>query len=53
MQHAPETEDASAHFAVAQRLSATGSFVSDLVADRHTWSAELYRIFERDPALPL
>jgi len=52
MQHAPETEDASAHFAVAQRLSATGSFVSDLVADRHTWSAELYRIFERDPALP-
>jgi len=47
-----ETDGADDHFAVAQRLSATGSFVSDLVADRHTWSAELYRIFERDPALP-
>lgn len=36
-------------FTVAQRLSATGSFVSDLVADEHTWSEELYRIFELDP----
>ena len=26
--------------------SATGSFVSDLVADEHTWSDELYRICE-------
>jgi signal transduction histidine kinase len=47
-----EAEDDYAHYKVAQRLSATGSFVSDLVADRHTWSEELYRIFERDPALP-
>jgi len=47
-----ETEEAHAHFTVAQRLSATGSFVSDLVADRHTWSEELYRVFERDPSMP-
>ena len=46
------TQDADAHFTVAQRLSATGSFVSDLVADRHIWSDELYRVFERDPAMP-
>jgi signal transduction histidine kinase len=36
-------------FSVAQRLSATGSFVSDLQLDEHAWSAELYRIFELDP----
>jgi len=41
-----ELQQAAAHFAVAQRLSATGSFVSDLAADRHTWSDELYRICE-------
>jgi PAS domain S-box-containing protein len=45
-----ELQRADAHFTVAQRLSATGSFVSDMVADQHTWSEELYRIFERDPA---
>ena len=44
-----ELQQAAAHFAVAQRLSATGSFVSDLVADEHAWSEEFYRIcdFER------
>src|SRR5688572_33454328 len=47
-----DTEDPHAHYVVAQRLSGTGSFVSDLVSDRHTWSEELYRIFERDPAMP-
>lgn len=47
-----ETDEAHAHFAVAQRLSSTGSFISDLASDRHTWSDELYRIFERDPVLP-
>jgi signal transduction histidine kinase len=47
-----DTEDPLAHYVVAQRLSGTGSFVSDLVSDRHTWSEELYRIFERDPAVP-
>jgi PAS domain S-box-containing protein len=45
-----ELRQAYAHFRVAQRLSATGSFVSDLVADDNTWSEELYRIFELDPA---
>ncbi|HYP15448.1 MAG TPA: PAS domain-containing protein [Bryobacteraceae bacterium] len=37
-------------FAGAQRLSRTGNFIADIVADDHTWSAELYRIFEIDPA---
>jgi PAS domain S-box-containing protein len=36
--------------AAAQRLSRTGNFTADLVADDHKWSAELYRIFELDPA---
>jgi PAS domain S-box-containing protein len=31
---------------VAQRVSAMGSFTSDLVADEHTWSDEFYRICE-------
>jgi PAS domain S-box-containing protein len=36
-------------FADAQRLSKTGSFITDLVADDHHWSDEAYRIFEFDP----
>jgi PAS domain S-box-containing protein len=50
-----EFRQAAAHLAVAQRLSATGSFVSDLVADEHTWSDELYRIcdFERGSKLSI
>lgn len=36
-------------FAVAQRLSRTGNFTSDIAADRHVWSDELYRIFELEP----
>jgi PAS domain S-box-containing protein len=36
-------------FADAQRLSKTGSFITDLVADDHNWSAEAYRIFEFEP----
>ena len=36
--------------AAAQRLSRTGNFTADIVADDHKWSAELYRIFEIDPA---
>jgi PAS domain S-box-containing protein len=36
------------HFAEAQRLSRTGSFTADVVADDHLWSEELYRIFEFD-----
>jgi PAS domain S-box-containing protein len=37
-------------FADAQRLSKTGNFTADIVADDHIWSAELYRIFEIDPS---
>jgi PAS domain S-box-containing protein len=36
-------------FAEAQRLSRTGSFVTDLVGDDHNWSDEAYRIFEFEP----
>ena len=36
-------------FADAQRLSKTGSFITDLVGDDHNWSEETYRIFEFDP----
>jgi PAS domain S-box-containing protein len=50
---AAELRQAAAHFAVAQRLSATGSFVSDLVADLHTWSDEFYRICEFEPGSPV
>ena len=45
-----ELRRAYEHFTAAQRLSATGSFVSDLAADDNTWSEELYRIFEVDLA---
>jgi PAS domain S-box-containing protein len=37
-------------FADAQRLSKTGSFITDLVGDDHNWSEEAYRIFGFDPA---
>jgi PAS domain S-box-containing protein len=36
-------------FADAQRLSKTGSFITDVVSDVHSWSDETYRIFELDP----
>ena len=36
-------------FADGQRLSRTGNFTADIVADDHIWSTELYRIFEIDP----
>ena len=36
-------------FADAQRLSKTGSYIVDLVADDLNWSEESYRIFEFDP----
>jgi len=37
-------------FADAQRLSQTGSFITDLVGDDHNWSEEAFRIFEFDLA---
>jgi PAS domain S-box-containing protein len=36
-----------------QRLSQTGSFVTDLLAEEHNWSDELYRMFGFDPATKL
>ena len=36
-------------FADAQRLSKTGSFITDLVGDDHNWSEEAYRTFEFEP----
>jgi PAS domain S-box-containing protein len=43
-----EVRQAHGRLAEAQRLSKTGSFVTDLQADRN-WSDETYRIFEIDP----
>ena len=37
------------HLAEAQRLSKTGSFITDLLADHRDWSEEAFRIFEFDP----
>ena len=45
-----ELRQAYNSFAEAQRLSKTGSFITDLVGDDHNWSEEAYRIFEFDPA---
>ena len=36
-------------FSDAQRLSKTGSFITDLLGDDHNWSEETYRIFGFDP----
>ena len=45
-----QVEQAYLRLAEAQRLSKTGSFVTDLLADEHHWSDEAFRIFEFDPA---
>jgi signal transduction histidine kinase len=39
--------------AEGQRLSLTGSFSWHLATDAITWSDQVYRIFELDPALPV
>jgi PAS domain S-box-containing protein len=36
-------------FAIAQRLSRTGSFIVDLLVEEHNWSEQSYRIFEFEP----
>ena len=36
-------------FADAQKLSKTGSFITDLVGEDHNWSEAAYRIFEFEP----
>jgi len=45
-----QVEEAYLRLAEAQRLSKTGSFITDLLADSHDWSEETFRIFEFDPA---
>src|SRR5215470_13220261 len=45
-----QVEQAYLRLAEAQRLSKTGSFITDLRADDHNWSEEAFRIFEFDPA---
>jgi PAS domain S-box-containing protein len=45
-----QVEQAYVRLAEAQRLSKTGSFIADLLADNHNWSGETFRIFEFDPA---
>ena len=44
-------EQAYLRLAEAQRVSKTGSFITDLVADDHNWSEETFRIFEFDPKI--
>jgi PAS domain S-box-containing protein len=44
-----ELRQAYNSFADAQRLSKTGSFITDLIGDDHNWSEESYRIFEFEP----
>jgi PAS domain S-box-containing protein len=44
-----EIEQAYLRLAEAQRVSKTGSFVTDLLLDEHDWSEELCRIFEIEP----
>jgi PAS domain S-box-containing protein len=45
-----QLEQAYLRLAEAQRLSKTGSFITDLVADRHNWSDEAYRVFDLAPS---
>jgi len=45
-----KVEQAYLRLAEAQRLSKTGSFITDLLADDHNWSEEAFRIFEFDPS---
>ena len=44
-----QVEQAYLRLAEAQRVSKTGSFITDLVADEHNWSEETFRVFELDP----
>jgi PAS domain S-box-containing protein len=44
-----QLEQAYLRLAEAQRLSKTGSFITDLVVDDHQWSEQAFCIFEFDP----
>src|SRR5215813_14029146 len=46
-----QLEQALTQLTEAQRLSQTGSFTWDLLADEHTWSSEIYRIFGFEPGI--
>ena len=48
-----ELMNAHGHITAAQRLSQTGSFIWDVMADEHLWSDELYRIAGVDPGVPI
>ena len=37
---------------IAQHLAGVGSWAWDIKSNQHIWSAEVYRIYGRDPALP-
>ena len=45
-----QLEQAYLRLTEAQRVSKTGSFITDLVADEHNWSEEAFRVFGFDPA---
>jgi PAS domain S-box-containing protein len=45
-----QVEQAYLRLAEAQRLSKTGSFITDLLANDHDWSEEVLRIFEFGPS---
>lgn len=45
---AARLREAHQHLSQAQRLSRTGSFTTDVKADTHIWSEELYKILEFD-----
>jgi PAS domain S-box-containing protein len=45
-----DLQESYLRLAEAQRLSKTGSFITDLVGDDHNWSEETFRIFEFDPS---
>jgi PAS domain S-box-containing protein len=46
-----QLEQAYLRLAEAQRLSKTGSFITDLAVDEHQWSDEAFRIFDFDPTV--
>jgi PAS domain-containing protein len=52
---ASETELKRTHLQLieAQRISQTGSFTWVLQADEHTWSDQIYQIFDFEPGIPI
>jgi PAS domain S-box-containing protein len=48
-----ELRQALVQLTVAQQVASMGSFTADVVADKHTWSDEFYRICEFEPGSEL